>query len=82
MVNYSNCKQCLISSLYYLRGRQGFETKCLYVVETVYGIKVGQSRVPRIRARRFRHNMLRGLDKTYKLNKSYEEKGRLEKLVQ
>ena len=82
LVNYSKCKHCLRSTTYRLRDYRGFKTKCLYVVETVYGIKVGQSCVPRRRAREFRHTMLRGLDKTYKFIKSYEEKGCLEKPVQ
>ena len=81
-MNYANCKRCLASSLYYHRGRRGFKPKCLYVVETVYGIKVGQSLAPLKRAQGFRYNLLRGLDTTYKLIKPYEEKGRLEKPVQ
>ena len=82
LVNYSKCKRCLLRALYDNRGRRGFGTKCLYVAETVYGIKVGQSRVPAQRTWGLKHNTLAGLDGDVKLIKSYEEKGRLEKLVQ
>ena len=53
----------------------------MYVADTVYGIKVGQSQVPSNRVRRIKCDMLVGLDSNVKLIKSYEEKGHLEKLV-
>ena len=68
--------------MYRLRALNGFETKHLYVVLTVYGIKVGQSLHPHARAENFRHKMLRGMDKSYVFVKSYEDKGCLEKPIQ
>ena len=82
LANYASCRSCLLSVRRYDRRRYGFKTKCLYVVETAYGVKIGQSHVPRNRALQFRHTMLAGLDKSFKLIRSYEEKGHLEKLVQ
>ena len=82
LVNYSNCKRCLLSALYNNRGRQGFETKCLYVAETAYGIKVGQSHVPARRMRGIKNRLLVGLDGNIKLIRSYEEKAHLDKPVQ
>jgi len=82
LVNYSSCKRCLLSVLYNCRGRRGFGTKCLYVAETAYGVKVVQSHVPSRRTRGLKNQTLAGLDHSVKLIKPYEEKGHLEKLVQ
>ena len=68
--------------LYYERRCNGFNAKCLYVAETAYGIKVGQSQAPPKRLCGIKYEMLADLDHNVKLIKSYEEKGHLEKLVQ
>ena len=67
--------------LYYERRRNGYSDKCMYVAETAYGIKVGQSHVPSQRMYGVNSHMLAGLGGDVKLIKSYEDKGHLEKLV-
>ena len=71
LVNYASCKRCLLRMLHFDRHRYGYSDKCLYVAETAYGIKVGQSHVPSQRMWGIKHDMLAGLDGNVKLIKSY-----------
>ena len=82
LVNWSSCRRCHLSILYAWRRRHGFKIKDLYVAETAYGIKVGQSQAPSKRMYDLKYTMLAGLDSDVKFIKSYGERGHLEKLAQ